>query len=290
LLDAVLLRQVDQGFRDSTDVRGKILWSQLNWCSSGFVNALPDSACTLSPAQFHEVSAAYFFKPSPALGGSQGCSIIAGGRTRGVCDEFGDRLGSVAIPGFLGSFDQQHDTIKWALFRAVKEAGVRVSAEVSDVFRRFLPADQLPRFRGGVVPDLVASLPAPTSSLEPEFRAPLVQHLGEVKTLHYCPGMGYTSRARIRAVDQRASRAVKEYINKHRQIDNKTSPTTVGGAPGQLERFASGLPYHTLVFGWVGEASSGVAAFLKIVAEYGVSRVIPGRHVAETATCSGTGQ
>jgi hypothetical protein len=177
-------------------------------------------------------------------------------------------LGAAALPGYLGGFKLQHDVVKWCLVKALKAAGIRVSAEVVDVFRRFLPPSELARFRGGVVPDIVAYLPAPTSTLETVYQRPLAQHLGEVKTLHFSPTMGYLPGGQIRAVDQRAARADKEYLDKLRRIDGTTG-RMVGGAPGPLEKFASGLFYHTLVFGWVGEASSGVAAFLKIVAAQG---------------------
>ena len=235
---------------DEGQLFSKLAYHSVDRNSSIWVASIPTRHRRLGPAEFRETTATYFGAPSPVASALEGQGIWSKtGDHRGVCDKYGLKLASLNIDG---RWTEAHDSVKYAIARALKMLGVGHMTEVHGLFTSVIPPGNMANARRamqghscggggngqrqGLVPDFKVEIEglndgaAATSALV-ELK---MLHCGRTPT-NTIGGSTYPTRGNTsvlsghrRAVHQRAERIQRERERDARTIDRRFCATPPG--------------------------------------------------------------
>ena len=273
LLDADLaqLPPVLIGGKQMQDPR---LASWREGCKFGraFVACHPSATYQPTSPEFQEMVCTYLGAPSPLarrLGVGRVVRDMSGARRRSVTlDAWGFALTMVTATG--DDWRRHHDAIAGIMFSDAKRAGIEGSTEVSGLFTDLLPSGVghtwRRKRRDGLVPDARLRRDIGGSGF--------VDHLHDVKAIHYCPTRYPLAAAEARgqqrgdATRRRADLVAAEYDASARRLDARfhSAIADPAGRP-VLQRLRSYPPPTGLCVGAFAEASPGIHLLLRDVAQ-----------------------
>eukprot|EP00873_Tetraselmis_striata_P021745 jgi/Tetstr1/442009/TSEL_030190.t1 len=199
--------------------RERILLNQLDAASGMWTVAIPTARTVMTPHELREVTAGYFFLPSPCLAPVVGSQVVLPSTEYNpvTADLYGDALINLPAPGDA-HWRVQHDAIADA-------------------------------FRDHYIHDQELSLPAfvVTGSYDPRSLKPT---LSEFKTMRY--GVKYTAVPRAPAVD-RFERSLLGDIQRGLAARDPAWHNMEPGEKGPLRNIMDMSEYTGMVFGTMGE-------------------------------------
>ena len=153
----------------------------------------------------------------------------------------------------------KHDEMKWAIHRLAELAKYPAECEPNGLFHGFaLNVPENGHVRDLIRPDFL-------------FKKPTGDRIGDVKTISFTvSNYGGINRTKNgAAVEHRANKVHKEYLDKARKADikwNNTPQNAIGPIESRLNEFGTVIPF---VFGYLGEANKAVRTLLKEIATVG---------------------
>ena len=228
--------------------------------SSSFIACPPTQALHIRSSEYSVVWHDWAGIPNPHFSSFVGKTISSrktrnGGTFIRRVDPHGDHLGAVTGR----HMNNKHDEMKWALYRLAELAKFPVECEPNHLFHGFaLNVPENGHVRDLIRPDFL-------------FKTPTGDRIGDVKTISFtASNYGGANRTKNgAAVENKANKVHKEYLDKARKADikwNNTPQNAIGPIESRLNEFGTVIPF---VFGYLGEANKAVRTLLKEIATVG---------------------
>ena len=230
--------------------------------ASAFIACPPTRTLHIRSSEYAEAWHTWAGIPNPHFSPFIG-KRISSRKTRGggtytrTVDPHGDNLGAITGQHMLA----KHDHIKWSLYQIMQYADFRAECEPKGLFRQFaqfMDESEGMRKREIIQPDFL-------------FQRATGEYLGDVKTISFTTS-NYGGLKRTEphlAVNTRARKVHKEYLNKAKAADRKwnhTPQNAVGPIELRLNEFGAVRPF---VFGFLGETNNAVRKLVKDIATVG---------------------